>query len=323
MAPRTVPLAEVAQALGISCTTVCRALSGKGRVSEETRRRVREYLVARGYGPEAFGQPRAKAVALVMPAEARDPAALHEQVCAACSAAEQAGFGLLLVQGGGAVRQTCRAVYGSGALGALVAGHENGQAIAEALQRGGMPCALLGGARQKAVPQAAHDHGPASGELAALLLMRGVRKIGLLGLRPEDAADVAYREGVLQACGDAGLTAEAVLLPRPGGGLAPELDALLAQDPEALLCADGPTAREALCTLRERGIRVPEQLFLASLRDHPCLEAAGPAVTAVRYDDARLGEAAMRLLLGQLEGQPPAAPAMPGWQIVLRDSTRR
>lgn len=90
-----------------------------------------------------------------------------------------------------------------------------------------------------------------------------------------------------------------------------------------MLCADGPAAREALCLLRERGIHVPGQLLLASLRDHPCLESTAPAVTAVRYDDARLGEAAMRLLLGQLEGQPPAAPVLPGWQIVLRDSTRR
>lgn len=38
------PIEEVAQALGISKTTVSRALSGKGRVSEETRAKVFAYV---------------------------------------------------------------------------------------------------------------------------------------------------------------------------------------------------------------------------------------------------------------------------------------
>lgn len=38
------PIEEIAQALGISKTTVSRALSGKGRVSEETRAKVFAYV---------------------------------------------------------------------------------------------------------------------------------------------------------------------------------------------------------------------------------------------------------------------------------------
>ena len=42
------PIEEIAQALGISKTTVSRAVSGKGRVSEETRAKVFAYVGARG-----------------------------------------------------------------------------------------------------------------------------------------------------------------------------------------------------------------------------------------------------------------------------------
>ena len=44
------PIEEVAQALGISKTTVSRALSGKGRVSEETRAKVFAYVGRPGGG---------------------------------------------------------------------------------------------------------------------------------------------------------------------------------------------------------------------------------------------------------------------------------
>lgn len=43
-----VTIAEVAEALNISKTTVSRAISGKGRVSEATRARVFDYI---GKGP--------------------------------------------------------------------------------------------------------------------------------------------------------------------------------------------------------------------------------------------------------------------------------
>ena len=41
-------LEDIARELGVSKSTVSRALSGKGRIGEQTRQRIREY--AQGYG---------------------------------------------------------------------------------------------------------------------------------------------------------------------------------------------------------------------------------------------------------------------------------
>ncbi len=49
--PRRVTLADVAHTAGVSPTTVSHALSGKGRVDEATRRRVREAAASLGYVP--------------------------------------------------------------------------------------------------------------------------------------------------------------------------------------------------------------------------------------------------------------------------------
>ena len=41
---KNITIADVADALGVSRTTVSRAISGKGRIGKETRERVMEYI---------------------------------------------------------------------------------------------------------------------------------------------------------------------------------------------------------------------------------------------------------------------------------------
>ena len=51
-ASKKVSIEEIARALGVSKTTVSRALSGKGRISQATRARVQDYLASAGAAPE-------------------------------------------------------------------------------------------------------------------------------------------------------------------------------------------------------------------------------------------------------------------------------
>lgn len=44
MESKPIPIKQIAKDLSISSTTVSRALSGKGRVSEDTRNKIIEYL---------------------------------------------------------------------------------------------------------------------------------------------------------------------------------------------------------------------------------------------------------------------------------------
>ena len=44
MSEKNITISDVAEALGVSKTTVSRAISGKGRIGEATRKRVLEYI---------------------------------------------------------------------------------------------------------------------------------------------------------------------------------------------------------------------------------------------------------------------------------------
>ena len=51
-----ITITDVAEALGISKTTVSRAISGKGRIGAETRARVLDYIEKHNYKPSVIAK---------------------------------------------------------------------------------------------------------------------------------------------------------------------------------------------------------------------------------------------------------------------------
>ena len=60
MKERKQTIDDIAEELKISKTTVSRAISGKGRISEETRAKVMAYIEKAGYKPNAIARGLAK-----------------------------------------------------------------------------------------------------------------------------------------------------------------------------------------------------------------------------------------------------------------------
>ncbi|GAA3733514.1 LacI family transcriptional regulator [Spinactinospora alkalitolerans] len=80
--------------------------------------------------------------------------------------------------------------------------------------------------------------------------------------------------------------------------------ALLAGDaaahPDALLCANDLIALGALDVLRERGLRVPEEVAVVGMDDTDLAAASWPALTSVSLGSAERGRRAAQLLLDRL-----------------------
>ncbi|MBP3577323.1 MAG: LacI family DNA-binding transcriptional regulator, partial [Lachnospiraceae bacterium] len=91
-------IADVADYLGVSKTTVSRAISGKGRVSEETRKRVQQYIDQMDYKPNVIAKGLAQSktfnIAVVIPADCdmQELPFFQNCMCGICDAAAKRDY---------------------------------------------------------------------------------------------------------------------------------------------------------------------------------------------------------------------------------------
>ena len=76
-------------------------------------------------------------------------------------------------------------------------------------------------------------------------------------------------------------------------------EALLAQDWPftAILCANDRLALGAIATLRDHGLRCPEDISVTGFNDMPLLELIPPGLTTIRIQQFLVGQVAARLLI--------------------------
>ncbi|MDO4901262.1 substrate-binding domain-containing protein [Actinomyces sp.] len=85
----------------------------------------------------------------------------------------------------------------------------------------------------------------------------------------------------------------------------------------AVLCGNDDLAMGLISGLTTAGVRVPQDVSVVGMDDHPHAAAASPALTTVRLDFVGLGECATRLALGDLDGPLIEVPT----ELIIRQST--
>lgn len=93
-----------------------------------------------------------------------------------------------------------------------------------------------------------------------------------------------------------------------------------APDVDAVFAANDLMALGALDVLKEAGLRTPEDVAVAGFDDINVSRTASPPLTTVRQPFERISEEMVRLLLGVIEGERPAAITIPT-ELVIREST--
>ncbi len=326
-------VSAIAQELGISKTTVSRALSGKGRVSADTRQRVQQYLEQSGCAADALGRPARRVthnIALVIPNQfiQLDLPFLRKCMGGVARMADQRGYDVLLCYCGrddNSSAQLRRQLSNHKIDGVILSRTVTEDPCLALLKQYHTPFVAIGRTKEEDVIQIDNDQVGASYEMTRLLLQSGMRRIAYLGGSSAYTVNVDRMSGYLRALAEAGVSPEKGLI---WNGVESQeqredaLDGVLEQRPDCLLCSDDHLAFQVFFSLRDRGIRVPQQLRLASLYDSELLRAVSPTVSAVQFDAQALGSTACRLLLDQLAGKDVPRRQIQGYQVILRESTK-
>jgi len=319
-------LKELARLLGLSPTTVSRALNGYDEVSEATRQRVIEAARRHHYRPNSRARSlatgRAMTIGHVLPASTR-----HEMVnpvfadflAGAAEAYQVAGYDIKLTMVDDAdIPQLYRALSDSGAVdGFVVHGPRAADPRVEILHELGLPFVVHGRATGSAVPYAWLDINNRSAFRRAtdMLLDLGHRRIGLInGFEWMDFA-IRRRTGFTEALEARGQKPDPALMysgeMTEGNGHAAACAMLALPDPPtALLVSSIIMAIGARRAAWEAGLSPGRDLSIVSHDDvlsYLANNGAVPQFTATRSSVREAGRLTAEMLLGMIAnpGAPP------------------
>ncbi len=307
---------DVARRAGVSISTVSYALNGTRPISEETRRRIEQAVHELGYRPNAgarmLASTRTNILALSAPMHAEThPPAFMAFVLAVVTAARDHDYDVLLLTESEAVDGLRRVASSSLVDGVVVMDVSLEDTRLDVVRELGLPSSVIGVPRDTGGLVCIDLDFERAGALAVERLHGGGHTaIGLLGQAPnlyERGSNFAprFRDAFLATA--AARPADTAFTPAEPtrAGVAAALDALRERLPAMtalVLDSNEHVHGLVLEALRERGIRVPEDLSLLSACSSFTTDHFTPPLDVIPLPAPTSGRRAVELVLAQLRG---------------------
>ena len=193
------------------------------------------------------------------------------------------------------------------------------------LQEKGIPFVTAGSSEYKSVKQIDHDHKSACRELTSILLMRGMKKIAILGGSSDIVVNQTRLSGVKEAYEQFGMDINSDLMfmnLESRAFVEKAVDDAINIGTDCILCMDDGICAQAMRRLRQKHVKVPNEVKVASFYNSSILENNVPTITSLSFDAKELGIKACKNLLHQIEGEETAERTLLPYEVVLKESTQ-
>jgi DNA-binding LacI/PurR family transcriptional regulator len=349
--------AQLAEHLGVSQATICRVFSGSNVVSKELRARVNRAIEDFGYTPNLYARGLASkrtrtigimAVTTTVPAHLIRLSALTSRLIGAGWSVVNA-----LTDGRVETEQEALAQFEGRMVEGLVCLHRHH--VSDALLRDrfaarGKPVVAFSCDPVPGIHTFGVDLAGGICRVVEALVERGHRRLGLVMMGSGSPEMLQREQGFRTAMAAAGLTvhepwvikqplastdrsSDAASTPLPNLDTDSDYDLgllatrkILDQEdrPTALVCASDCMAIGALLALRERGLRVPDDMAVTGYDGLDQARFCDPPLTTVAVDYAAMGRQAADLLIAQLDDHQdtPATHRLTPGRFIPRESTR-
>lgn len=331
MENRKLTIDDIARDLGISKTTVSRAISGKGRIGRETTARVLAYIEEKNYKPSALAkglaQSRTFNVAFAMPGESKFVDLPFFQKCmwGITTAAAEKDYDVMLCVVGENDITGLKRLAENHKVDGVILGRTYENALAERyLKDEGVPFLTIGTSALPGTVQIDNDHVEACRKLTARLIKSGYNKIGVIGGRTEHIVNRCRLEGFGKAHKDCGILPDESLVitgsSEPAKVIA-ALDKLLKKHPDCIVCTDDSVCTTVLNRLAALGVSIPQDIGVASFYNSTTLDNHRPSVTSLEFDAVEAGTIAFEVLMDRIDGKDVKERTLLGYNIMEREST--
>lgn len=319
---------DVAEAAGVSRSTVSRALTGTGYAASDVRERVLRVAAELGYVPDAMARTlkqRTSRSIGVMVSDLRNP--FYAELAAGMSReARERGYTMMLADtclSADAERQAAEAFVALRVAGVVVT--PNSPDVSTYLGGHGVPVVEVD--RQFAPGKTdgvVVGNRVGAREATAHLVALGHTRIALFIDETDWTTGHERYQGYAEALGapiDPELVVSSGWDVSSAHARALEMLSRPAR-PSAVFAANNVLAEAAWRAIGELGLRVPADVSLVAFDDAPWMSMVSPTVTAVAQDTLGLGAAAVRRLHERIEApEADSATTVLGVRLIVRGST--
>lgn len=323
---------DVAKELGMSKSTVSRAISGKGRISEQTRVRVMDYINQIGYVPnnlaKSLAQSRTNNIACVIPKEDRFAQLPFFQkfIWGINNSAVNNDYDVLtVIATKDDISQLERVIKNQKVDGVILARlYENDMAL-QFLKENEIPFVAIGTVDDSNVVQIDNDNMGGCRELTSDLLNKGYERIAYIGNNELSTVNNQRLMGYVQAFLDADVdcpTQYISLMDNVIKAVDTAVEKFIEEGVDCIVCMDDAICADVLEIVEQRGLSIPKDISVASLYDSSVLERNRPGVTTLSFDAEQLGEKGCQILIDEINGKNSQQKYLQDYSVVWKGSTR-
>jgi LacI family transcriptional regulator len=325
-------LEDIANAAGVSPSTVSRVINNQIGTRSKVRERILQVVAETGFQPHAaassLASQRSNVIGLLVPAPvSQDFSQLYllqlaKHITQTCQ--EYDYLLSLFLMGSDANEQELlpkmtRQGFIDGLIVHIVEGRRNDPLLSN-LSRKGIPFVVSGQpANPNNISYVASDNYTAAHNALSHLLSLGRRRIGLIVASTESPGGQDRLASYRKVLTEQGLpVAEELIAAQDNGYLAAQ--SLLKANPDAIFFATS-MALDVSRALRESGARVPDDIALIGFDDLPLAQQTDPPLTTMRQPMAAMGKQLIEILIDLINnGTTPPRQVIFQEELVVRQS---
>ena len=330
-------LIDVAALAGVDVSTVSRVLSGNmnQRVAEETRERIHKCAKQLDYQPNITARSLrvSRTFSLGIAVPQLDNPVYSQILIGAGRGAREYGYSLLIShieEGATDDDAYARLATTNRVDGLLVATLDDNSVVLKAAKKAKVPFVLLNRSAQGVRNSIYFDSAAAARMAVEHLIKLGHRRIAHLSGQLNPSTGIGRFAGYRDALLDAGISFDQDLVAVSGytiKGGADAMHEILKKNtrlPTAIFPITLSAATGALMALHQHGIRVPEDMSLATVHDGLIAQVMYPPLTTVQMPVEQMGYDGVVSLIELIQGRRKSVDIkMSPLQLIIRGSTTR
>lgn len=319
---------QMAEQLGVSKSTVSRALSGKGRIGKETRERVLALAQKEEHCSRKTSEKTGN-IAVMLPSDAYRTAGeyFHECLIGICEEASLRDYDVILTGViGNDYHEIEKLIKREKIDGVILTRAMEHDRVIQSLSDICFPTAVTGSVDNDFVIQVDTDNQRAAEDLTMYLISKGYRRFAIVLDYMEYVVNQQRFEGFRKALYQKGISYEWSPLEfgiTRYGIIQNLIRDLMAKRIDCVVCGDDIICTSLLSAFLAEGYRIPRDIGIASLYNSTNLSCFSPAVTTVNVQTTKVGRMVCSQLLNALTGKEYDKKSYIDYELLVRKSTDR